>query len=145
MVTIRPLTQADIPAAVRVWQETGGRSADTAEGLARYLARNPGLSFVADVGGTVIGLAVCGHDGRRGYLPHLGVLSAYRRKGIGRRLADCCFEALRENGIIRLHLQFPASNTLGRRFWNRLGCRERSDTTIISILLSESSEGQGEG
>jgi uncharacterized protein len=42
------------------------RSADSREATKRYLARNPGLSFVALAGGRLVGCVMCGHDGRRG-------------------------------------------------------------------------------
>ena len=50
MVTIRPMMEEDIPAALALWQGLPGiglREADSPPALARYLRRNPGLSFVA--------------------------------------------------------------------------------------------------
>ena len=49
------------------------RDADSPEHFARYLQRNPGLSFVARNGAALAGCILCGHDGRRGYLNHLVV------------------------------------------------------------------------
>ena len=42
------------------------RDADSREATARYLERNPGLSFVAFIDGVIVGCVMCGHDGRRG-------------------------------------------------------------------------------
>jgi hypothetical protein len=51
MVTLRPMVEEDIPAALALWQGLPGiglRDADSPDGLARYLRRNPGCSFVAN-------------------------------------------------------------------------------------------------
>jgi N-acetylglutamate synthase len=136
MVTIRPLTSTDIPAALRIWQDTIGRAeVDTIEQLAAFLDRNPGLCQVAEYQGHIIGLSVAGHDGRRGTLHHVGVALAYRRNGIGRKLVECSFAALKQQGLTRLHVQFKESNATALRFWKALGVRERNDLMVISLQL----------
>lgn len=146
MVTIRPLTVTDIPAVVGVWQETAVRSrdADDPAAVRRLADRNPGLCQVAEHAGAVVGITICGQDGRRGYLHHVGVIPPLRRNGIGRALVETTFAALRDVGITRVHLQLKQSNALGLRFWKGLGCRERSDTVVVSIQLPGPDDGGGE-
>lgn len=58
---------------LKLMEKTPGvtiREADSREATARYLARNPSLSFLAVEDGKIIGVAMCGHDGRRGYKQH---------------------------------------------------------------------------
>lgn len=143
MVTIRPMTLEDIPAVIRVWQETATRSheADRPEVVRRFLDRNPGLCQVAEHAGTILGVVICGHDGRRGHLHHVGVIQTFRRHGVGRKMVETAFGALRQVGITRVHLQLKQSNILGLRFWKGLGCRERSDTVVVSIQLPGSTDG----
>lgn len=145
MVTIRPMEQTDIPVALRVWQETSGRAraVDTPDGLARYVAHNPGLCQVAEQGGAMLGVLVGGHDGRRGFLHHVGVQQSVRRHGVGRALVDCYLAALKEQGISRLHLMLRQSNAVGLRFWKAYGCRERANTVVISLVLSTDSQDSG--
>lgn len=57
----------DVMALMRATPGVSIRDADAREATARYLARNPGLSFLAIDAGRVIGCALCGHDGRRGW------------------------------------------------------------------------------
>jgi N-acetylglutamate synthase len=137
MVTIRPLTSTDIPATLRVWQDTVGRTqdVDTPEQLALMLDRNPGVCQVAEYQGHIIGLTVAGHDGRRGTLHYVGVALAYRRNGIGRKLVEVSFDVLRQQGQNRVHVQFKESNATALRFWKSLGMRERNDLVVISLQL----------
>ncbi len=145
MVTIRPMEQTDIPAALRVWQETSARARriETHDGLARYVGHNPGLCQVAEQKGELIGVLVGGHDGRRGFLHHVGVLTPFRRHGVGRALVDFYLAELKEEGILRMHLLVRQSNAVGLRFWKSYGCRERANTVVISLVLSTDTQDSG--
>ena len=73
---IRVMTPADYDAVSGLLRATEGvvlRAADSRAATARYLERNPGLSFVCCDAGGVVGCVFAGHDGRRGYLQHLAV------------------------------------------------------------------------
>jgi N-acetylglutamate synthase len=141
MVTIRPMTEEDIPAALGLWQGTPGiglRSSDSPPALARYLRRNPGTSFVAATdGGELVGVSLAGHDGRRGYLHHVAVAHAYRKQGLGRLLVERCCAALKAEEIEKINLWVKADNTAGLAFWNRVGGRERTDIVTVSIITGD--------
>lgn len=80
-------------AVLELMRQTPGvavRSADSKEAIAYYLGRNPKLSFVALDGDAVVACAMCGHDGRRGYLQHVIVLPSYRKRGIASELIEHC-------------------------------------------------------
>src|SRR5437867_2780234 len=80
-IQTREFAIGDYDAAVELWKKVEGveiAEGDDREGVARFLARNPGLSRVAIDGSTIIGVAFCGHDGRRGYIYHLAVDPTYR-------------------------------------------------------------------
>ena len=72
-----------------LWKRCEGvglSDADTLQSIQAYLDRNPGMSFIAKVDGSSVGSILGGHDGRRGYIHHLAVDTAWRRQGIARRL-----------------------------------------------------------
>lgn len=120
MHTIRTMTPSDYAAVLALMQDTPGislREADSREATERYLARNPGLSFVAEREGRLIGCVMCGHDGRRGYLQHLLVLPAYRRQGIAQALTQRCLNALEALGIHKCHLDVFKTNTPAAQYW----------------------------
>jgi ribosomal protein S18 acetylase RimI-like enzyme len=140
MVTIRPMVEEDIVAALQLWQGLPGiglRDADSPPALARYLHRNPGCSFVAESDGKLVGVSLAGHDGRRGYLHHVAVSEAFRKQGIGRKLVAECLAALKREGIEKVNFWVKADNALGLAFWNRVGGRERRDLVTVSIILGD--------
>jgi len=130
MPTIRPMTVADHPALVALLQQTPGvslREADSLAATARYLGRNPGLSFVAERDGAIVGCLLGGHDGRRGYLQHLLVVPALRRSDLATRLVDRCLDALAREGIRKSHVDVFTDNATGNAFWLATGWTLRSD------------------
>lgn len=138
---LAPLTPVDTGDALRLWSATEGltlRDADAPEALARYLGRNPGMSWIARRDGTAVGAVICGHDGRRGYLHHLAVDPAHRRLGIGTALVERCLDALRAEGIGKCHLFVRVENEAARRFWAGLGWAERDDLVTMSLGLGGS-------
>ncbi|PBP80426.1 MULTISPECIES: GNAT family N-acetyltransferase [Pseudomonas] len=130
MITIRSMTLDDYDAVIELMRSTPGislRDADSREATARYLERNPGMSFVAEAGDTLCGCVMCGHDGRRGYLQHLIVLPEYRRRGIAHELVERCLECLEALGIYKCHLDVMKSNEAAGRYWQGQGWTLRED------------------
>jgi ribosomal protein S18 acetylase RimI-like enzyme len=140
MLTVRPMVEEDIPAALALWQGLPGiglRDADSPPALARFLRRNPGLSFVVVAGGELVGVSLAGHDGRRGYLHHVAVRPDCRNRGTGRRLVEACVAALKAEGIEKVNFWVKADNAAGLAFWNRLGGRERTDVVMVSLITGD--------
>jgi N-acetylglutamate synthase len=135
MIEIVSFQPPDYDAVMALWRATEGltlRDVDSREGITRYLARNPGLSFVARDGGQLVGAVLAGTDGRRGYLQHLAVAPSHRRRGVGRALAERAVEALEALGIAKCHLMVRQDNAQARLFWARLGWSDRDDITLMS-------------
>ncbi|MGZ3422695.1 MAG: GNAT family N-acetyltransferase [Polyangiales bacterium] len=138
-VLFRAMEVADLDEALALWGEAEGvimRGADSPPAIARYLARNPGLSLVAREETRLVGAVLCGHDGRRGFLHHLAVASTHRRRGIGGALVERCSAALLREGIAKCHLMVHAGNSHGRAFWERRGWAVRDDIELMSRTLT---------
>jgi N-acetylglutamate synthase len=130
-MTISEFTIARYNEVFALWQRTPGiciRDADSREAIARYLTRNPGLSFIAEENGQIIGSALSGHDGRRGYLQHVVVETSFRGRGIAHELVTRCLDALASADIAKVHLEVLNCNDLANRYWTRRGWRRRDDT-----------------
>jgi len=115
----------DVPAVCNFWYSLSdldiSPSFDSVERITEYLQRNPGLSTVARRGERIMGAVMCGHDGRRGSLYHLGVLPENRRQGIGKRLTERSLAALREIGITTAFLFTHEKNQQAQAFWKQAG------------------------
>ena len=63
---IRVLTMADYDLVYALWTGTPGMGLrsldDSAEGIKRFLGRNPSSCFVAEEGNRLAGAILCGHD-----------------------------------------------------------------------------------
>jgi ribosomal protein S18 acetylase RimI-like enzyme len=137
-ITTSEFRMADYDAAVALWKRVEGveiAEGDSREDIALYLSRNPGLSRVANDGPTIVGLALCGHDGHRGHIYHLAVEPAYQRLGLGKRLVDECLNGLRSAGIKRAIIMVAADNAWGRSFWHRCGWEDIPSAVAMGIDL----------
>ena len=112
------------------------RAADSRGATARYLERNPGLSFCAEEDGQLIGCALCGHDGRRGYLQHVVVAAPFRGRGIAQALVERCLDRLAAVGIEKTHLDVLLTNDLAMGYWRRRGWIQRQDIQRFSFIRS---------
>src|SRR5919106_5391658 len=104
-IDTREFSIKDYDAAIELWGLVEGleiAEGDDREGVAQFLARNPGLSRVASDGSAIVGVALCGLDGRRGHIYHLAVNPAYRGRGLGKRLLDESLAGLRRTGVKRV-------------------------------------------
>jgi N-acetylglutamate synthase len=138
-IQLRRMHIADYDLVLALWQTTEGiglSSADEQPAIARYLQRNPGMSFVAVDNRQIAGAILCGHDGRRGYLHHLAVAPSCRYRGIGRQLVERCLAALSAAGIDKCHLFVFADNAPAVAFWKRVGWTQRVDLVIMSRASS---------
>ena len=137
-VSIEPMTIDHYDEVIALWKvskNVGLSSADERESIKSYLACNPAMSFVAKENDHIIGAALCGHDGRRGYLHHLAVKESHRKRGIGTKLAERCMESLRNDGIQKCHLFVFHTNRKGKAFWEKIGWSPRSDIQVVSKEL----------
>jgi ribosomal protein S18 acetylase RimI-like enzyme len=136
---IRKMIIEDYDAVIGLLTATSGvrlRDADSRAATARYLERNPELSFVAIVDGAIAGCVMCGHDGRRGYLQHLAVSRQHRRLGIGSALVGACLTKLESLGIFKTHIDVLVGNQQAHDFWRRRGWQKRDDVFRYSFLNS---------
>lgn len=139
MHSLRPMTIADYDAVMHLMANTPGvsvRDADSRAATLIYLERNPGLSFVAEVDGRIQGCAMCGHDGRRGYLQHVIVSPDHRRQGIAGQLVEQCLQGLEALGIEKCHLDVFKTNQAAAGYWAKRGWRLRDDIDRFSITRS---------
>lgn len=140
-MTIRVMHISDYDSVFALWSATAGMGMrsldDSREGIARFLRRNPSTCFVAEQDGLPVGVILCGHDGRRGYIYHTAVAESLRGRGIGRALVEAVKSALIREGINKVALVAFAVNEGGNRFWEKLGFTARGDLVYRNLTLNE--------
>jgi len=85
------------------------------------LAVQPKLLLVALDSGEVVGTAMAGYDGHRGWLYSVAVRPSHRRCGIGTLLVREAERRLAELGCSKVNLQVRIENTAVSAFYRRLG------------------------
>jgi ribosomal protein S18 acetylase RimI-like enzyme len=133
------MTMDDYDFVLALWKSTPGlqlREVDSREAIERYLRRNPGLSFVAEDNGELVGGVMSGYDGRRGHLLHLVVKPTYRRQGLGKVLCTKCVMALQALGIAKTHIFVLKTNETGQTFWATTGWRRVDEAYVYSYNTS---------
>ena len=123
-VTTREFVMSDYDDVIALWEGVEGVEiceGDSRQEIAEYLNRNPGLSRVAILDDKLVGAALCGHDGRRGWIYHLAVATSHRRQKVGQLLVESCEKGLRAAGLRRAIILVAGDKPDGRDFWLRNG------------------------
>lgn len=125
------MSMDDYDLVYHLWISTPGMGLnnldDSKEGIDKYLKRNPTTCFVAEDSGEIIGVILCGHDGRRGFIYHVAVHENHRNQGIARSLVKRAIQALEVEGINKVALVVFGENKIGNVFWDKLGFSNRLD------------------
>ena len=139
-INYRLMTIADYEEAYALWILCGNGlndKDDSKEGIAKYLKRNPSTSFVATCDERVVGVILCGHDGRRGIIQHACVSPSFRRYGVGSKLVELALDALKAEQINKVFLVAFKKNEGGNAFWSAKGFRIREDLNYRDKALTE--------
>ena len=139
-IKYRLMTIEDYEQAYDLWILCGNGlndKDDSKEGIEKYLKRNPTTSFVAVCDEKIVGVLLCGHDGRRGIIQHACVSPDHRRFGIGKKLVELGLDALKDEGITKVLLVVFKKNEGGNAFWETQGFTLREDLNYRNKALTE--------
>lgn len=135
------MTIEDYDEVFHLWSITEGMAMrgydDSREGIAKFLKHNPTSNFVAVVNNSIVGVILCGMDGRRAYIYHTVVEQNLRGQGIGKKLLQAVYQAIEKEGIKKNGLLVMKSNDIGNRFWKSQGWQERTDLNYYSKSNAE--------
>lgn len=130
-IAVREFRREDADALRALWTVAGFRLiADDDDGLATFLARNPGSFLVAEQRGRLVGSAMGGWDGRRGWIYHVTVAEDLRRLGLATVLVRQVEDALRRAGCRRCLVSVEGGNDAALAFWRRLGYADRGTSQL---------------
>ena len=125
-IEVRAYLESDETAVVALWRQVfsdvSGRN-DPEKDIKRKLDVQRELFLVATSGSELVGTAMAGYDGHRGWVHYLAVHPDHRRQGIGTALMRSVEERLTRMGCPKLNLQVRATNQVVLPFYERLGYR----------------------
>ncbi len=103
MIDIRPLPEHLHDAAVALWQQTGVTRPwnDPHADLHRAATGSASTVLAAIDRDRLLGTAMVGHDGHRGWVYYLAVTPGEQRRGLGRRLMQECEQWVRARNTRR--------------------------------------------
>ena len=138
---IRKMEISDYKSVYNLWISCKGMGLndvdDSEKGISRFLERNPETCFVAVDNDEIIGVILCGNDGRRGYIYHTAVKPSERNKGIGTKLVDRAMKAFENIGITKVALVVFEKNETGNTFWEKKGFMSRKDLVYRNKQITE--------
>jgi ribosomal protein S18 acetylase RimI-like enzyme len=138
---IRTFTEADRISVVRLWHECGlvHPQNDPNHDIDRKLAHGTDYFLVATAGTEVVGSAMGGYEGHRGWVNYVAVSPACRRQGVGRLMMNELERRLRLVGCAKINLQIRSSNAEVMEFYRRIGF-VRDDVVCMGRRLIDDSQ-----
>lgn len=107
---------------------------DPARALRQKLSHDRDLLLVAVEDGHVIGTAMGGYDGHRGWLYSVAVHAAHRRHGVATALVQQLERLLAERGCPKINLQVFPSNAQAAAFYRTLGYAVEERISMGKVL-----------
>lgn len=134
---IEPLGLADADEAVALWHATGltrpwnDPEADFARAVSGPASAVLGLR---DGNRRLVGTAMVGDDGHRGWVYYLAVAAEAQRTGAGRALMAACERWLADRGVPKIQFMVRTSNDGVLAFYAQLGYQQQ-DCIVLGRRL----------
>lgn len=121
-IVVREYRSGDGDGLRVLWNEAGFRSlGDDDASLRPFAQRNPGSFLVASQGAVIVGSAMGGWDGRRGWIYHVATAPEHRRVGLATKLVRQIEGRLAALGCPKVNVIVGDENGEGTAFWDALG------------------------
>jgi len=135
-VEICELREAEIEAAVALWDEAGLlRPWNDPRADIRLALAGPASTVLAGrIDGRLVATAMVGWDGHRGWIYYVAVAKAERRRGYGARMVQAAEDWLVARKAPKLNLLVRAENQTVVAFYEALGYL-RSNTVMLQRVL----------
>ncbi len=126
----------DESATVALWEAAGLTRPwnDPRVDFRRALEGPSSTVFGVRDGVALVGAAMVGEDGHRGWLSYVGVAPAHQRRGVGRALVEVAQSWLGARGVAKALLMVRRENDAARGFYAALGFAEE-DVVVLGRRL----------
>ena len=123
-ISIRPFREEDQDNVIQLWDKVfpdAPAHNNPARDIRTKREVQPELFLVAVVEELIVGTAMAGFDGHRGWVYYLGVDPDFQRRGIGTALMKRVESRLLGLGCPKLNLQIRSNNDEVQAFYESLG------------------------
>ncbi|MGO4296335.1 GNAT family acetyltransferase [Glutamicibacter sp. MCAF14] len=136
---ITELSEKYLHQAVDLWEATGlTRPWNDPLADARRALHEPTSTVLAMIeNDQVVGTAMTGHDGHRGWLYYVAVDPRRQGNGLGRSLVDAASLWLRERAVPKVQLMVRSENAAVIDFYERLGFEDQQ-VVVLGRRLDQS-------
>jgi ribosomal protein S18 acetylase RimI-like enzyme len=136
---IRPFQPADEESVIALWHACGLTRPwnDPRRDIQRKLGEQPELFLVATDEERVVGSAMVGFDGHRGWVYYLAVSPQHRMLHIGRTLMQEAEQLLMARGCPKINLLIRSSNAEVIAFYRRLGYTQDDVVSFGKRLIAD--------
>lgn len=133
---IREGSAQDAAAVIALWHACGLTRPwnDPARDFARAVEGETSAVLIAEREGRIIGTAMVGDDGHRGWVYYLAVAESARRTGLGRSLMAAVEDWLRARGCPKIQLMVRGGNADALAFYETLGLAPQDVVTLGRFL-----------
>jgi ribosomal protein S18 acetylase RimI-like enzyme len=120
---IEELGEPEASAVVALWTHAGLTRPwnDPAGDFLRAVAGPSSVVLGVRADGELVGSAMVGHDGHRGWVYYLAVAESARGRGLGKELMDAAEAWLIERGLPKIQFMVRTDNTAVLDFYDHLG------------------------
>ena len=136
---VRPFADDDEDAVVALWAAAGLTRPwnDPHRDIARKKQVQRELFLVAEDDGAVVGTAMAGYDGHRGWVYYLAVAPERQGGGLGRTLMAAAEARLLALGCPKVNVQIRSGNEAVAAFYDRLGYTPDAATSLGKRLIPD--------
>jgi len=138
-VTFRSFMTEDEDSVVELWSICGLVRPwnDPRKDIERKLRVQPELFVVAHDGHRVVGTAMSGYDGHRGWIHYFAVHPEEQGRGLGRGLVQDVERRLDALGCPKIHLNVRSTNAAAADFWRAVGFETSDSLTFARRLITD--------
>lgn len=137
---VRPYARTDEDSVVALWSDVFDNMPPwnhPQTNIKRKLKVQPQLFVVATIEGFLVGTAMAGFDGHRGWVYYLAVSPQHRRQGVGTLLMRRIERDLANVDCPKLNLQVRAHNEQAVKFYQALGYTVEERVSMGKLLVHD--------
>ena len=135
-LSISPITDADVPAVIALWQRCGlTRPWNDPGGDIAFVRRGANATIlVGRANNAIVASAMVGHDGHRGWVYYVAVDPEQQKQDFGRAIMAAAEDWLRGQSVQKIMLMVRPDNTAVRAFYDKLGYETQERVTYAKWL-----------